>query len=164
MLALMLSILPWTSYVTHPMALAVAVAALAGFAATVVIWPSSNALPNTGVSRAAAINSSDGSSVVPVILPFQAVRERLAESPTARMASAAAARSEKRRALRRKGVPVPLLVDHADKPGDVELAWVTDRSTGGLRLIFNRPLPDGDHFSVRAENAPADLPWVGVRV
>jgi hypothetical protein len=153
------------SYFTHPLAIAIAVAALAAvtaFAATVV-WPTSSVVQTPVVPRPAATDSTLGSSIAPVILPFQATREQPVESG-GRVAAAAPPRSEKRRTLRRKGVPVPVLVNHAAKPGDAELAWVMDRSTGGLRLIFNRPLPKGDELSVRAENAPDDLPWVGLRV
>src|SRR5262249_50697902 len=156
MLAITFLTVSWISYFTHPLAIAIAVAALAAvtaFAATVV-WPTSSAAQTPVVPRTAVTDSTLGSSIGPVILPFQATRQQPVESGGGRVAATAPARSEKRRALRRKGVPVPVLVNHAAKPGDTELAWVMDRSTGGLRLIFNRPLPKGDELSVRAENAP----------
>jgi hypothetical protein len=167
MLAITFSAVSWISYFSHPVTIAIAVAALAAvatFAATVVVWPTSSVMQTPVAPRPAITDSTLGSSIAPVILPFQASREQPVQSGSGRVTTVAPPRSEKRRTLRRKGVPVPVLVNHATKPGDTELAWVMDRSTGGLRLIFNRALPKGDEFSIRAENAPDDLPWVGLRV
>jgi hypothetical protein len=136
-------------------AIIIGIAMVAAFAATVVIWPSP-ARANKAAVRPRSAVEPPGSSVPPVILPFRQIRPGPVKAPTER--------GEKRRALRRKGQPVPVLVTHFEKPGQEEVGWVMDRSQGGLRLIFTRSLPAGDELSVRAESASDDLPWVAIRV
>jgi hypothetical protein len=155
MLAAILSNLQWSSLLTHPMAIILGIAIVAAFAATVVIWPSPARASRVPV-RQRSTAEPPGSSIPPVILPFRQTRPAPVKPQTER--------GEKRRALRRKGQPVPVLVTHFEKPGLEEVGWVMDRSQGGLRLIFTRSLPAGDELSVRAENASDDMPWVALRV
>ena len=43
-------------------------------------------------------------------------------------------------------------------------AWVADCSLGGLCLTLHEEAQIGEVFSVRPANAPAEVPWVQVRV
>ena len=71
---------------------------------------------------------------------------------------------EKRRSVRRGGVPTPItVVDHmqARKPMDAD---VLDRSTGGNRIAIQKPLPIGSNVQVRPHNSGDDVPWIPVLI
>jgi hypothetical protein len=72
-----------------------------------------------------------------------------------------AAAAERRRAVRRGGQPVEILVRDKEEtfPG-----WVMDRSPGGLGLQLPRPVGWAVTLSVRACDAPKGTPWVPVHV
>ncbi len=65
--------------------------------------------------------------------------------------------TDRRRALRRQGKPVRVLV--SDPAGGEEplVCWVVNRSRGGLGLVAPRPLAVGSLFGVRAAHAPDDV-------
>jgi hypothetical protein len=107
--------------------------------------------PHTATARVRAARYADGTET-------RGTRERrfLAESREPDRPRAA----ERREGLRRQGVPVPVRVDAPGSAGAV----VIDRSTGGLCLSLDRAVPAGRVLRVRAENAPADSPWVAVEV
>jgi hypothetical protein len=74
------------------------------------------------------------------------------------------ARRERRRALRREGNPVELLIAD-DRPGTTPInGQVMDRSRGGLLIAAHHEYPVGAVLSVRTTNAPNDLPWIQVEV
>ncbi len=69
---------------------------------------------------------------------------------------------ERRRSIRRSGLPTPIQVidpKSARKPKPVE-AYVLDRSTGGLRLATETAFAAGTILGVRPGSAPADFDWV----
>jgi hypothetical protein len=72
--------------------------------------------------------------------------------------------TERRLALRRTGNPREVLVSDADLTAEPYLAWVVDRSTGGLRLATGEEVAVGKVLSVRALNAPVSIPWVQAEV
>lgn len=90
----------------------------------------------------------------PVIEPSP---DLLANLPVA----AAARHDERRRAIRRAGLPTPILVvdpnSRRRKPAE---AYVLDRSTGGLRLAMESPHPMGTRLQAKPSNAPSDFVWV----
>jgi len=68
---------------------------------------------------------------------------------------------ERRRAIRRAGMPTPVLVvdPRARRAKPVE-AYVLDRSTGGLRLALVAPQPVGTQLKAKPSNAPDTFEWV----
>lgn len=79
--------------------------------------------------------------------------------------TSAARHDERRRAIRRAGLPTPILVvdpnSRRRKPAE---AYVLDRSTGGLRLAMENPQPMGTRLQAKPSNAPADFLWVDMIV
>jgi PilZ domain len=73
-------------------------------------------------------------------------------------------RGDQRRSLRRKGRPIPVLIRQGNQPSREEVAWVFNRSCGGLGLVFKKPLPPGDEVAIRPEYPQDDLPWVTLKV
>jgi PilZ domain len=67
---------------------------------------------------------------------------------------------ERRRTSRRSGVPTAIQMVEAKKFGKVQEGFVLDRSSGGLRVATERPLPTGSVLQVRPTNAPPETPWV----
>jgi hypothetical protein len=66
---------------------------------------------------------------------------------------------ERRQSFRRKGTP--LKVDVADREHQgIHEAWVVDRSTGGLGLHMDGPLPRGAVVKLRPRQAPGTDLWV----
>jgi hypothetical protein len=66
---------------------------------------------------------------------------------------------ERRQSFRRKGTPVK--VDVADRQVEgIEEGWVVDRSTGGLGLHLDGPLPRGAVLKLRPRNTPGLDLWV----
>jgi len=73
---------------------------------------------------------------------------------------------ERRRSIRRTGLPTPILVvDPKDgKRARAAEAYVLDRSSGGLRLALEKPYGVGLTLLARPSNAPDDFQWVRVTV
>jgi len=71
---------------------------------------------------------------------------------------------EQRRALRRAGNPVPVLLasPHEDQPS--WHAWVIDRSVGGIGLVVNSEFPEGARLKVMPQSAPESTPWIDIEV
>src|SRR5687767_7004705 len=63
---------------------------------------------------------------------------------------------ERRRAIRRGGLPTPILVldPKAARKGKATEAYVLDRSTGGLRLALEKPVNVGSTLLAKPGNAP----------
>jgi hypothetical protein len=72
--------------------------------------------------------------------------------------------AEHRAAFRRIGNAVLIQVADADSQRKPILAWVIDRSKGGLRIASERELPIGGLFTVRPMNAPPATPWSAIEV
>lgn len=73
---------------------------------------------------------------------------------------------ERRRAIRRGGLPTPILIvdpkgGRRAKPME---AYVLDRSTGGLRLAVEKPVPVGGTLLAKPGNAPDGFEWVKVLI
>jgi len=71
---------------------------------------------------------------------------------------------DRRRALRRGGNPVAVLVSDAHTKTAPVPGYVLDRSTGGLCLSVSDEIPAGTVLSVRTANAPQTIPWIQVEV
>jgi hypothetical protein len=67
---------------------------------------------------------------------------------------------ERRRSIRRSGVPTPVQVTDPKKPAKVINAFVLDRSSGGIRLASEKPFSTGSKMQVRSAAAPPESPWV----
>lgn len=74
------------------------------------------------------------------------------------------AANDRRRALRRGGNPVAVLISDAACKAEASYGYVLDRSTGGLCLSVNGQIPEGTVLSVRTTNAPPTVPWVQLEV
>jgi hypothetical protein len=72
--------------------------------------------------------------------------------------------TEHRRALRRRGKTVRVLVSNADAKEEPWEGWVIDRSVGGLCISLNRAIDSETVLSVRAADAPDTIPWVQITV
>ena len=72
--------------------------------------------------------------------------------------------NDRRRALRRGGNPVAVLITDAACKAEAQYGYVLDRSTGGLCLSVKGQIPEGSVVSVRTTNAPATVPWVQIEV
>jgi hypothetical protein len=72
--------------------------------------------------------------------------------------------TEHRRALRRRGKTVRVLVSDADASAEPWEGWVIDRSVGGLCISLGRAVEAETVLSVRAADAPETIPWVQVTV
>ncbi|QVL34310.1 PilZ domain-containing protein [Telmatocola sphagniphila] len=71
---------------------------------------------------------------------------------------------EKRKSVRRGGVPTPIsVVDplQARRPMD---AYVLDRSTGGIRIAIQKAIPIGSTAQVRPQNCSEEVPWIPIVV
>jgi hypothetical protein len=69
---------------------------------------------------------------------------------------------ERRRSIRRGGLPTPILVvdSKGGKRAKATEAYVLDRSTGGLRLALERAFPAGSTLLAKPGNAPEGFEWV----
>jgi hypothetical protein len=69
---------------------------------------------------------------------------------------------ERRRAIRRGGLPTPILVidSKGGRRAKASEAYVLDRSTGGLRLALERGFPVGATLLAKPGNAPEGFEWV----
>jgi hypothetical protein len=71
---------------------------------------------------------------------------------------------DKRRALRRGGSPVPVLVSDVETQAESIQGLVLNRSKGGLCLSVSQPIEVGRLLAVRTSNFPEDLDSVQLRV
>ena len=109
---------------------------------------------------------SQQKTVRPVRLPAWPTPS-LAQVLTAGVATARV--EERRRAVRRTGLPTPIhIIDSTEKKrwgkrGPTE-GYILDRSSGGLRLALQKAPAVGSSFLARPSNAPDNFPWVTVTV
>ena len=71
---------------------------------------------------------------------------------------------DQRRALRRSGNPLPVLISDADGVAPATEGTVVDRSADGMRLEVNTAANVGTVLSVRPARATPSIPWVQVEV
>jgi hypothetical protein len=73
---------------------------------------------------------------------------------------------ERRRSIRRAGLPTPILVvdAKAGRRARAAEAYVLDRSTGGLRLALEMPVPVGTNLLAKPGNAPEGFKWVKLTI
>lgn len=69
---------------------------------------------------------------------------------------------ERRRSMRRGGVPTPVQFSDPLKPKKHFDGFVLDRSSGGLRLASERAFPTGSTMLIRPIAAAPETPWVPV--
>jgi hypothetical protein len=95
----------------------------------------------------------------PVVLPQASVGSPSWESlvPSAR-------HDERRRAIRRGGLPSPILIldPKSSRRAKTVEAYVLDRSTGGLRLALERPVNVGSTMLAKPSNAPEGFDWARI--
>ena len=72
--------------------------------------------------------------------------------------------SEQRKAYRRGGNPVQVLIRRPGGTREPERGLVLNRSTGGLCLFVDGLLAEGTALEVRPANAPPITPWVEIEV
>jgi hypothetical protein len=72
--------------------------------------------------------------------------------------------SEQRKAFRRHGSPVEVLIVDQTLHGAQSKGYVVDRCVGGLGLLVERPIEAEHLLTVRPRNAPPLAPWVEVVV
>jgi hypothetical protein len=77
---------------------------------------------------------------------------------------AASSTQERRRAPRRWGDPVQLLLWGGIAGTDPFRGWIVNRSPGGLGISSAQPVEVGTCFQVRVAIAPDCVPWVAVSV
>jgi hypothetical protein len=71
---------------------------------------------------------------------------------------------ERRKSIRRTGMPTPvMLMDFKStrRPKPID-GYVLDRSSGGLRLAVEKPIPVGTMLKVRPSNAPPEFDWINI--
>jgi len=93
----------------------------------------------------------------PVVLPSAPLA-----SPEWEAAHPMARHDERRRSIRRGGLPTPILVidSKAGKRIKATEAYVLDRSSGGLRLALEKAFPAGSLLLAKPGNAPEGFEWV----
>jgi hypothetical protein len=72
--------------------------------------------------------------------------------------------TEQRKAFRREGNPVEVLIVQIASGAVQGEGFVIDRCVGGLGLFVEQPLEVGKHLNVRPTNAPPITPWVEIIV
>jgi hypothetical protein len=79
---------------------------------------------------------------------------------------ASARHDERRRSIRRGGLPTPIIVvdSKGGRKAKASEAYVLDRSSGGLRLALERPVQVGATLLARPGNAPEGFEWVKVTI
>jgi len=70
---------------------------------------------------------------------------------------------DRRSAPRRRGNRIEVYLTEDSKQSPV-LAWVVDRSMGGLCLIVEQPLKEGAILNVRPRQAPQTAPWTAIEI
>jgi hypothetical protein len=68
--------------------------------------------------------------------------------------------ADRRGSVRREGPPVKVLLTSPSFRSKVDLGYVLDRSTGGLRIAMQLAMAPGSTVQARAANAPDTVPWV----
>lgn len=71
---------------------------------------------------------------------------------------------ERRRSVRRAGMPTPIFVLDQKQGRKARDGFVLDRSSGGVRLAVQKPVPTGTTLQIRPHTAADDTPWVSVIV
>jgi hypothetical protein len=71
---------------------------------------------------------------------------------------------EKRRATRRRGNSVEVLLTDASRTAKPVRGWIRDRSTGGLCVVLDRAITVSTVLHVRSANATPGTPWVQITV
>ena len=71
---------------------------------------------------------------------------------------------ERRQTPRRGGRPVKVLLSNQKAESSPTVAWVQNRSTGGLCLAVAQQFEVCDILSVRAARAKKHIPWVQIEV
>jgi hypothetical protein len=69
---------------------------------------------------------------------------------------------ERRRSVRRVGIPTAVQIIDPKKPKKKIGGYVLDRSSGGLRLAMEKPFSTGATLQVRPVNAPEESPWIDI--
>jgi hypothetical protein len=69
---------------------------------------------------------------------------------------------ERRRSVRRSGVPTSVQIVDPKKPKRPIEGYVLDRSSGGLRLAMEKPFSTGLTLQIRPTNAPSETPWIPI--
>jgi hypothetical protein len=94
----------------------------------------------------------------PVVLPTG--------SPDWESPIATARHDERRRAIRRGGLPTPIYIVDAKggRKAKVTEAYVLDRSTGGLRLALESQVQVGSALMAKPSNAPEGFEWVRMNI
>ena len=72
--------------------------------------------------------------------------------------------ADRRGSVRREGAPVPVTLSSPSFRGGVNDGFVTDRSTGGLRIVLRAAVAPGSTLQVRAVNAPDTVSFISVLV
>lgn len=96
----------------------------------------------------------------PVVLPeVQGSADWEGPFPTAR-------HDERRRSIRRSGLPTPIHIVDAKggRRAHASEAYVLDRSTGGLRLATEKPVAVGSSMLAKPGNAPEGFDWVKIMI
>jgi hypothetical protein len=70
---------------------------------------------------------------------------------------------DRRTAPRRRGNRVEVYLTNEAKTEQV-LAWVVNRSMGGVCLVVEQPLEEGTLLKVRPRGAPQTAPWLAVEI
>ena len=93
----------------------------------------------------------------PVVLPSAPTASPDWDAP-----HALARHDERRRSIRRGGLPTPILVVDAKggRRAKATEAYVLDRSSGGLRLALERAFAAGSTLLAKPGNAPDGFEWV----
>ena len=93
----------------------------------------------------------------PVVLPNEP-----SASPDWEALPPRARHDERRRSIRRGGLPTPILVidSKGGRRAKASEAYVLDRSTGGLRLALEHGFPTGATLLAKPGNAPEGFEWV----
>jgi hypothetical protein len=72
--------------------------------------------------------------------------------------------SERRNSVRREGAPVKVILSSPAFRNGTMSGYVTDRSTGGLRVVMEGGVAPGSTIMIRANHAPESTPWVTIIV
>jgi|SRR6516164_7499178 hypothetical protein len=71
---------------------------------------------------------------------------------------------EKRKAKRRRGALVKVLIRDIEEKFPPYDGLVTDRSIGGLTILVSEPVPAGTHLKLRGANSSEMMLWVQAKV
>jgi len=72
--------------------------------------------------------------------------------------------TERRNTTRRTGSPIELTVRNDNPDAEPRLAWVIDRSMGGLCLLLHEEIAEGTVLDVKPSKCPPGTPWVQIEV